>query len=62
MANRFGKWHINLPNFTSPHMGKVQGRMMVKLFHHFFCQTLCAGNFLLGTQSLVKSNAKGKVS
>ncbi len=23
MENRFGKWYINLANFTAPHTGKV---------------------------------------
>jgi len=50
MANRFGKRRINLVNFTLPHLGKVQGRMLVKLNENFFCQMLSASIFLLGAQ------------
>jgi len=56
MANRFGEWHINLANFTSPHMEEVWGRMLVKLNSKFivYWRKLCIGNFLFGAQSLVK--------
>jgi len=32
MENRFGEWRIDLAIFTSPHMGVVCGRMLVKFF------------------------------
>jgi len=43
----FGKWHINLANFTSPHMGKVRGRMLVKLNGNFFAKHCAAATFCL---------------
>ncbi len=43
----FGDQRINLVNFTE-HVGKISS-------WQFFHKTLCAGDFLLGAQRLVKS-------
>jgi len=48
-ANRV--WQISADKFGLNFVGEIE--------RHFFCQTLCAGVFLLGEQCLVKSTPRG---
>jgi len=46
-ANRFGEQRINLENLTSPHIGKVRGRMLVKLNGKLFAKRSAPATFRL---------------
>ncbi len=60
----FGKRQTDLANVAliwqiSPHMGKVQGRMMVKLFHNFLAKHCALATFCLAKFGEIKRQRQG---
>jgi len=50
----FGTWQINFANFTV-HIGQISSMQNVgEIEWQIFCHMLCARNFCLGAQRLVK--------